>query len=141
MTNVSGVLKQNKNYTTEMDVGGHHIIADEPIDHGGDDNGPNPYALVASGLAACTVITLRMYAKRKDWDLGDIYIDVTHNKDYHAECSDCEKSSVKRDIFNRKIRMSAKLDEAQMKRLTYIADRCPVHKTLSETAVINTEFV
>ena len=82
-----------------------------------------------------------MYARRKGWDLGDLHIDVSHNKDYHAECTDCEKSSIKKDIFVRKIKISAELDEAQMKRMAYIADRCPVHRTLDETAIIKTEFV
>tara|TARA_B110000238_G_C16099679_1_gene427689 strand:+ start:624 stop:1049 length:426 start_codon:yes stop_codon:yes gene_type:complete len=141
MTTVSAILKSDKNYTTEIDASGHQLIADEPIDHGGDDKGPNPYALVASGLAACTLITLKMYARRKDWGLGDLLVDVSHNKDYHAEYTDCEKSSIKKDIFTRKVKISADISEAKLKRLIYIADRCPVHRTLEETSIIKTEFV
>lgn len=77
----------------------------------------------------------------KEWGLGDLHIDASHNKDYHTEYTDYEKSSIKKEIFTRKIKISADIDEAQLKRLIHIADRCPVHRTLEETSIIKTESV
>lgn len=81
-----------------------------------------------------------MYARRKDSGLGDLLVDVSHNKDYHAEYTDCEKSSIKKDIFTRKVKISADISKAKLKRLIH-TDRCPVHRTLEETSIIKTEFV
>ncbi|MBD79624.1 MAG: hypothetical protein CL840_11960 [Crocinitomicaceae bacterium] len=141
MNNVTAVLKEDANFTTYLKTDDHQLIADEPVELGGDNRGPNPYALVSSGLAACTLITMKMYAKRKGWELGEISVEVSHNKDYHAECEDCEKSSQKKDIFERRIHISGNLDETQLKRMLYIADRCPVHRTLEGSAVVKTELM
>ncbi len=128
-------------YTTEIKAGSHHFLADEPEEVGGADLGPSPYELLSSGLAACTSMTLHMYAARKKWDLQEAIVHVDHNKDYKQDCEDCEKSNSKIDIFDRKIELKGDLDEEQKQRLLVIADKCPVHKTLHAEVIVKTELV
>ena len=114
-------------YRTEITAGGHRLIADEPADVGGTDTGPAPYDLLAAGLGACTAITLRMYADRKDWPLEAVTVSLVHRKVDAAECRDCETRT-------------GPLETAQRQRLMEIAGRCPVHRTLqSEIDVITRE--
>lgn len=128
----------NEDFTTEIKAGNHQFLADEPESVGGHDLGPSPYDLVSSGLAACTSMTLQMYAKRKKWDLQDAIVHVEHNKNHVKDCENCEDSKAKIDHFYRKIELIGKLDGEQKARLMEIADRCPVHKTLhSEVKVIS----
>jgi putative redox protein len=128
-------------YTTEIKAGRHHFLADEPEDVGGADLGPSPYELLSSGLAACTSMTLHMYAARKKWDLKEVLVHVDHNKDYGQDCAECEKSSSKIDHFSRKIELEGDLTDEQKQKLLEIADKCPVHKTLHSEVVIKTELV
>ena len=128
-------------FTTEMKAGDHHFLADEPEEVGGADLGPSPYELVSSGLAACTSMTLHMYAARKKWDLKEVIVHVDHNKDYAEDCAECEKSSSKIDHFSRKIELSGELDDTQRQKLLEIADKCPVHKTLHSEIKVITELV
>jgi putative redox protein len=130
----------NEGFTSEIVSGNHLLIADEPTDFGGNDFGPSPYDYLASGLGACTAMTLRMYATRKKWDLQKVIVHVDHGKD-HAPDSERASSAVKKiDTFKRKIELFGNLDELQRKRLLEIADKCPVHKTLSLGAEIITEL-
>ena len=112
------------NYRTEIVTGGHHLQADEPIDGGGTDSGPTPYGFLASALGACTAMTLRMYAERKDWDLQGVDVRVIHSKleGMHGG-----------DRFERVITLSGNLDADQRKRLLAIAQRSPVHRTLESS--------
>jgi uncharacterized OsmC-like protein/fermentation-respiration switch protein FrsA (DUF1100 family) len=128
-------------FTTEMKAGNHHFLADEPEGVGGADLGPSPYELVSSGLAACTSMTLHMYAARKKWDLQEVVVHVDHNKDYAEDCAECEKSSSKIDHFSRKIELSGDLDDTQRQKLLEIADKCPVHKTLHSDIKVITELI
>jgi len=128
-------------FTTEMKAGNHHFLADEPEEVGGADLGPSPYEFISSGLAACTSMTLHMYAARKKWDLHEAIVHVDHNKDYAQDCDNCEQSGAKIDHFTRKIELSGDLDDTQRQRLLEIADKCPVHKTLHAKAVVKTELV
>ena len=127
-------------YTTEIKAGRHHFLADEPEDVGGADLGPSPYELLSSGLAACTSMTLHMYAARKKWDLKEVLVHVDHNKDYGQDCAECEKSSAKIEHFSRKIELEGHLSDEQIQKLLEIADKCPVHKTLYSEIKVNTEL-
>ena len=117
------------------------MIADEPKSFGGNDFGASPYQLVASGLAACTVMTLRMYANHKKWDLQEVYCHIRHEKTHLKDCEDCENPKSKIDKFSRELEIIGNLDEAQRKRLLEIADRCPVHRTLEGKAHIETKLL
>lgn len=112
----------------------HHIYADEPAAYGGTNKGMSPYGLLASGLGACTSMTIRMYARRKKWALSRVWVDVTHNA-MHAQDTD---GLSRIDHFRREIHLEGDLDETQRARLMEIADRCPVHKTLETGAKIET---
>ena len=101
-------------------VRSHHLNADEPKEHGGDDSGPSPQELLAASLASCTAVTMEMYAKRKGWDIGDIEV--------VAEYAPGERGSVTR--FNLTLRMPKDLDPQMVEKLKIIAAKCPVHRTL-----------
>jgi putative redox protein len=118
----------------------HYLTADEPLAYGGTDRGPSPYQLLAAGLGACTAMTIRLYARRKGWPLAQVMVEVTHDK-VHAQdgahCTDGDKI----DRFTRRITLEGKLDTPQRVRLIEIADRCPVHRTLSGASRIDTTLV
>ena len=115
-------------YKTEIKSATHTIIADEPATVGGKDLGLAPRELLASSLAACTTITLRMYSDRKSWDLTDVTVEVNFEWD-----EDKSKS-----VINRKIALFGTLDDTQRERLLKIANNCPIHKILSNPIEIST---
>lgn len=127
-------------YTTQMVAGNHHFIADEPKSMGGNDLGPNPYELVSSGLAACTSMTIQMYARRKKWQVDNVETHVSYSKKHSEDCENCENDSSKIDHFEREIMLKGNLEESQINRLLEIADKCPVHRTLSSKASISTRL-
>jgi putative redox protein len=109
-----------ENFRHDVKVRSHTITADEPSDRGGGDSGPSPQELLAASLASCTAITIEMYAKRKAWDVAGLTIDV--------EYSPADRGSVTR--FDLVMKMPAHLSEDQVERLSAIAAKCPVHRTL-----------
>lgn len=125
-----GGLKQ------QIRVGGHSFVADEPTQLGGDDEGPNPYDLLLASLGACTNMTLRMYAGRKDWPLEGVDTILRHSKIHAKDCEECESEGGKVDLIEREITLHGELDDGQRDRLMEIADRCPVHRTLRSETVI-----
>jgi putative redox protein len=108
---------------------GQTFLVDEPVDVGGTGLGPSPHGLLAAGLAACTTLTLRLYADRKAWPLTHIRVAASHDK---------EPGQTPPDIFHRVIHLEGPLDETQRARLMEIADKCPVHLTLTRSARIST---
>ncbi|MBF4985779.1 OsmC family protein [Nonlabens mediterrranea] len=135
--NVVASLDNESLFTTQMRAGKHYLTADEPTSIGGNDFGPTPYELLSSGLAACTVMTIQMYARRKKWLIENVECHVDYDKQHALDCENCEDDHAKIDTFTREIKITSDLDEKQLKRILQIADKCPVHKTLhSETQVI-----
>lgn len=118
----------------------HHILADEPEDYGGTNRGLSPYGLLSAALAACTSMTIRMYARRKRWPLDHVSVDVSHEKVHANDAEGAEGTPTKIDRFSRLVRLEGALDDAQRARLLEIADRCPVHKTLHQNNDILTEL-
>ncbi|MDQ2095177.1 bifunctional alpha/beta hydrolase/OsmC family protein [Rhodalgimonas zhirmunskyi] len=116
----------------------HHLLADEPVKYGGTDRGLSPYGFLTAGLGACTSMTIRMYARRKKWPLTHVSVDVSHAK-VHAEDAEGDKPS-KIDRFERVITLQGDLDAEQRQRLLEIADRCPVHRTLEQSNLIETRL-
>ncbi|MEO0343358.1 MAG: bifunctional alpha/beta hydrolase/OsmC family protein [Pseudomonadota bacterium] len=117
----------------------HHTLADEPISYGGTDLGMSPFNFLSAGLAACTSMTIRMYARRKGWPLDHVAVDVIHDKIHAQECQSCETGEGKIDQFRRVITLEGKLTPQQRTRLMEIADKCPVHRTLHAEVAITTE--
>ncbi|MEL6618877.1 MAG: bifunctional alpha/beta hydrolase/OsmC family protein [Pseudomonadota bacterium] len=117
----------------------HHILADEPRAYGGTNKGLSPYGLLSAGLAACTSMTIRMYARRKEWPLDHVAVDVSHDK-VHAQDAGTGGGD-KVDAWKRRITLTGALDDAQRARLLEIADKCPVHRTLERSSVVETELV
>jgi uncharacterized OsmC-like protein/esterase/lipase len=130
-------LDNDDGYTTQLKVGNHYMLADEPLNYGGNDFGPSPYELVSAGLSACTAMTIQMYAKRKGWNIENIEVHTSYGKNHAEDCNQCDENSAKIDTFNREIKLDSKLDGKQIKRILQIANKCPVHKTLlSKTQII-----
>lgn len=127
-------------YTQQITAGRHQLIADEPLPVG-DDAGPNPYDLVLAGLGACTSMTVRMYANRKGWPLERVRVMLRHSRIHAKDCADCEttKGMIDHiDHIDREIELIGELDDTQRQRLMDIAERCPVHQTLTSSVHITT---
>ena len=133
-------LDKEAAFTTEMKVGRHRLTADEPEDFGGNDFGPSPYALVSAGLAACTAMTLQLYAKRKEWDLQNVEIHISHGKDHAMDSEQCEEQGAKIDVFHREVKLRGNLNEDQRAKFLEIADKCPVHRTLHGRIEVRTKL-
>lgn len=128
-------------FTTEIQAGHHHLVADEPTAVGGNNYGPTPYQLLSAGLAACTSMTIQMYARRKGWKLERVETHVNYSKEHAADCEACEAENSKIDTFRRDLIIEGELDEKQIKRILEIADKCPVHRTLtSDSQIITTHL-
>jgi putative redox protein len=122
----------------EIRVGSHALIADEPVSAGGTDRGPSPYGLLSAALGACTSMTLRLYADSKKWPLERVRVEVRHDKVYAEDNTRSEDAGAKIDRFQREIRMEGDLTPEQRDRLMQIADKCPVHRTLTSDVRIET---
>lgn len=122
-------------------VGPHHLVADEPVAAGGEDAGPGPYDFLLAGLGACTSMTMRLYADRKSLPLDRVTVTLKHSKIYAKDCEECETRDGMLDQIERDIAMDGALDAEQRKKLMEIADKCPVHRTLTSEIRIVTKAV
>jgi putative redox protein len=126
-------------YTQEITAGPHRLIADEPRPIG-DDAGPTPYDLLLAALGSCTSMTVRMYADRKGWPLERVRVTLRHSRIHAKDCADCETTNGWIDHIDRHIEFAGDLDDTQRQRLLLIADRCPVHQTLTSEVRIVTSL-
>jgi putative redox protein len=124
-----------------VSVGPHRLLADEPVAAGGDDTGPGPYDYLLAGLGACTSMTMRLYAERKSLPLERVTVTLQHSKIYATDCAECETKAGMLDQIDRVIAMEGNLDSEQRKKLMEIADKCPVHRTLTSEIRIVTKAV
>ena len=125
----------------DIAAGPHLLRSDEPRSIGGDDTGPTPYGLLLASLGACTAMTLRMYAKRKDWPLGEVEVRLRHAKIHARDCAECETETGKIDRIEKELSLGGPLSDEQRSRLLEIADRCPVHRTLHAEVRVETSLV
>ena len=129
---------RNSKFQQTVSVGPHRMLADEPVAAGGEDSGPGPYDFVLAGLGACTSMTMRLYADRKSLPLERVTVTLKHSKIHAEDCAECETKAGMLDQIERVIAMEGNLDTEQRKKLMEIADKCPVHRTLTSEVHIVT---
>ena len=127
-------------FMQEVRAGAHRFIADEPASYGGDDAGPSPYDLLVAALGACTAMTIRLYAERKQWPLERVSVRLKHDKVHAEDCAHCETREGRIDRIEREIELAGMLDANQRAALLEIADKCPVHRTLHSEVWISTRL-
>jgi putative redox protein len=125
-------------FRQEVQAGPHRLVIDEPASYGGTDAGPNPYNLLLAALGACTSMTVRLHAQRKGWPLESVEVRLSHEKIHAQDCESCETKEGKLDRIVREVILGGPLTDEQRKRLGEIADRCPVHRTLTSEIDIRT---
>jgi putative redox protein len=122
---------RNSKFQQTVSIGPHQMLADEPAAAGGEDTGPGPYDFVLAGLGACTSMTMRLYADRKSLPLQRVTVTLKHSKIHAEDCAECETKAGMLDQIERLITMEGALDAEQRRKLMEIADKCPVHRTLT----------
>jgi putative redox protein len=124
--------------TRRQSVGPHLLRGDEPSDAGGTDAGPNPYEFLLAALGTCTSITVRMYAERKQWPLEGVHIRLSYAGVHAEDCAECDTEVRMVSVIEMEISFLGNLSEDQQRRLIEIANKCPVHRTLTNTIQIST---
>jgi putative redox protein len=139
---VSGAAANTRGggFATELVAGAHSWIGDEPLSLGGTDLGPTPYDMLTGALASCTSMTLQAYARRKQWLLTNVAVRVEHGRVHAEDCVGCEAGDMRIDQFTRVIRLDGDFDDEKRLRFLEIADRCPVHRTLTGEIRIETRL-
>jgi putative redox protein len=128
-------------YAQVIAAGRHRLRADEPEAAGGNDSGPSPYELLMAALGACTSMTLRMYAGRKQLPLNRVSVTLRQSRNYAEDCANCEKDDAKINGMDRDITLEGDLDAAQREKLLAIASKCPVHRILEPSIRIASRLV
>jgi putative redox protein len=128
-------------YTQQVISDGQVFLVDEPVSVGGAGAGPNPYDLLLASLGSCTAMTLRMYADRKGIPLAGTTVRLRHERVHTKDCENCETEKRMLSRISREIHLEGDLDDEQRARLMEIADRCPVHRTLTSEISISTVAV
>jgi putative redox protein len=119
-----------------IELGAHQLLADEPGALGGGGTGPGPYELLCAALAACTSMTVRLFAQRKGWSLEQVSVEVKHVKLTPAPATDGSPGTGVRDRFEVSVTLFGDLEAEQHSRLMDVADHCPVHRTLGAGAQV-----
>ena len=134
------VVRETRNgkFQQTVSIGPHQMLADEPVAAGGEDTGPGPYDFVLAGLGACTSMTMRLYADRKSLPLERVTVTLKHSKIHAEDCAECETKAGMLDRIDRVIAIEGALDAEQRGKLMEIADKCPVHRTLTSEVHIVT---
>jgi uncharacterized OsmC-like protein len=118
-------------FKQEIIAGKHRLLADEPVSAGGSDVGPDPYDYLLAALGVCTSMTVGLYARRKNLPLEMIKVSLWHSRVYAKDCEECETKEGMLDRINLKLELTGALTREQHARLMEIAEKCPVHRTLT----------
>ncbi len=135
------VVTTGEGLRTEVEAGGHTVVADEPENLGGTDTGPTPYDYLLAALGGCTAMTLRMYADRKGWPLESVTVRLSQDRIHAKDCGECETEEGRIDRIAREIEIGGPLDEKQRRRLMEVADMCPVHRTLKREVLVENSLL
>ena len=135
------ITEKNQPFTRGIYTEHHQLVADEPLSYGGANLGPNPYEYLLASLGACTSMTVRMYANHKALDQTNAEVILNHSRIHCEDCQDCECEDGFVDKIERLTKLEGDLTEAQRQRLTEIADKRPVHKTLKNEILIKSELI
>jgi uncharacterized OsmC-like protein len=143
LANVGSVVVRGSaaGFAQQIHAGRHRILADEPLPAGGTDTGASPYDLLLAALGACTSMTVGMYARRKAWPLEEVTVYLRHSKIYATDCAECETKDGMLDRIERDIHFTGPLTGEQRSKLLEIANKCPVHRTLTSEINIRTQEV
>ena len=133
------VSEDNQVFTQKVMSDDHQWLSDEPTSLGGNNLGPDPYEHLLAALGSCTSMTMRMYARRKKWSVGNIQVTVSHRREHGEDCLACDEEHPQVDVIERKIKIDGAITEEQHEKLMSIADRCPVHRTLHGKLDIQTK--
>ncbi len=128
-------------FAQEIEIGSHRLKGDEPVAFGGTDTGPSPYDFLLAALGTCTSMTISLYARRKGWPLEKVTVSLHHSKIHATDCAECETKVGKIDRIEREIQLTGALTSEQRSKLMEMADRCPVHQTLTSEINIRTREV
>ena len=131
---------QTGRYINSVRAGRHAWTVDEPAAVGGNDAGPGPYELLLSALGACTSMTVRMYAERKQLPLKRVRVRLSHRKVHASDCADCATKEGMLDEITREIVLEGELSEEQREKLLEIANKCPVHRTLTSEIKVRSKL-
>lgn len=138
MTTTVSVESAPPDFLENIRVGRHQLQVDEPVSAGGSDAAPTPYELLLAALGSCKVVTLRMYAKRKNWPLSAVHVKLSHAKVHAEDCANCGSEARLIDHIQVEIRLVGELSEEQRRTLLAIAEKCPVQRTLGSGVQIDT---
>ena len=127
-------------FAQEIALGRHRLTADEHTSAGGTDTGPNPYDFLLAALGSCTSMTVAMYARRKRWPLEAVTVRLRHSKINATDCDECDTKEGTLDHIDRDIELVGALSNEQRARLLDIANKCPVHRTLTSEIHIQTRL-
>ena len=128
-------------FAQEIEIGSHRLKGDEPLAFGGTDTGPSPYDFLLAALGTCTSMTISLYARRKGWPLENVKVSLHHSKIHAVDCAECETKVGRIDRIEREIQLTGALTNEQRAKLMEIADKCPVHQTLTSEINIRTRAV
>jgi len=128
-------------FAQAVEIGPHRLAGDEPVAFGGTDTGPSPYDLLLASLGTCTSMTISFYARRRGWPLESVTVSLHHSKIHAIDCAECETKEGKIDRIEREIHLAGSLTEEQRSKLMEIADRYPVHQTLTSEINIRSRAV
>lgn len=135
------VCGERSTFAQQIVAGPHRLRGDEPKSAGGSDIGPSPYDFLLAALGSCTSMTVGMYARKKNWPLERVTVWLRHSKIYATDCSECETREGMLDRIERDVRFEGPLSAEQRLRLLEIANRCPVHRTLTSEINIRTKLL
>jgi len=125
-------------FSQMIEIGSNRLSADEPTSYGGTDSGPSPYDLLLTALGACTSMTIGLYARKRAWPLEGITVSLHHSKIHAKDCEDCETKEGRIDRIEMEIHLDGTLTDEQRAKLMEVAEKCPVHQTLTSEINIKT---